>query len=144
MPGCARGVTVPLSLAYTLTQTRLLDAFESADPQLGDVEAGDELPYVPRHLLNVSAGVDVWRFSAHAQLSFIDRMRELAGQGEGGLLTDAQVTVDAHVGFRVFDWARVYFDARNLGDRRALVARRPFGARPSAPRTLIVGLKLDY
>ncbi|MBL8953339.1 MAG: TonB-dependent receptor [Myxococcaceae bacterium] len=142
----SNGISVPLSAAYTYTQTELLDAFASADPQLGDVEPGDELPYVPRHLVNLSAGIDVWRVSAHAQLSFIDRMREVAGQGEAtdAELTDAQLTLDVHVGFRVFDWLRIYGDARNLTDTRAIVARRPFGARPTAPRTFIVGVKLDY
>lgn len=139
-------VTLPLSVAYTLTKTALKETFDSADPQLGNVTSGDELPYVPLHQLNVSAGIDVWRVSAYAQLNFIDRMREVAGQGEAapGELTDAVLTLDTHVGFKVFDWASLYFDARNLTDTRAIVARRPFGARPNAPRTLIVGLKLSY
>jgi len=139
------GVVIPLSLAYTFTQTALLEAFSSADPQLQDVEVGDELPYVPKHQLNVSAGIDVWRVSAHAQLNFVDRMRELAGQGEldPASTTDPQLTLDVHLGYRLFDGARVYVDARNLTDNRALVSRRPFGARPNAPRTVIVGLKLD-
>jgi Fe(3+) dicitrate transport protein len=137
-------VVVPLSLAYTLAQTELLDTFSSGDAQLGKVTAGDELPYVPRHQLNLSAGVDVWRVSAHAQLNFIDRMREVAGQGDEGPLTDPQLTVDVHLGFRVFDWLSLYADARNIADNRAIIARRPFGARPNAPRTLIAGLKLSY
>ncbi len=141
----SNGIVVPLSLAYTYTQTALLEAFSSADPQLGDVEAGDELPYVPRHQLNLSAGIDVWRLSAHAQVNFVDRMREIAGQGDAlpSDLTDPQLTLDVMVGYRVLDNLRLYFDARNLTDNRALVSRRPFGARPSAPRTLIAGLKLD-
>jgi Fe(3+) dicitrate transport protein len=140
------GIVVPLSAAYTFTQTALLASFSSPDPQLGDVEAGDELPYVPHHQLNLAAGIDVWRVSAHAQLNFIDRMREVAGQGAAlpGTLTDPQAVLDVHLGFRLFDWAQLYLDVRNLGDNRVIVARRPFGARPNAPRTIIAGLKLDY
>lgn len=137
-------VVIPLSVAYTFTQTALLDMFDSDDPQLGMVNEGDELPYVPKHQLNLSAGIDVWRVSAHAQLNFIDRMRELAGQGAEGPLTDPLLTVDLHLGFKVFDWLRVYADARNVGDSRVISARRPFGARPNAPRTFIAGIKLDY
>ncbi len=138
------GVVIPITAAYTFTQTSLLESFSSQDPQLGDVREGDELPYVPKHQLNVSAGVDVWRISAHAQLNFIDRMREVAGQGMEGPLTDPLLTVDLHLGFRVFDWLRLYADARNVGDSRVIVARRPFGARPNAPRTFIAGIKVDY
>lgn len=147
-------VTLPLSAAYTLTGTRLLSSFRSEDPVLGNAQEGDELPYVPRHMLNVAAGVDWWRLSAHAQFTFIDRMREVAGQGDfdsgsaAGLkpswTTDAQATLDVHLGFKVTSWASVYFDARNVFDQHAIVARRPFGARPNAPRTLIGGLKLTY
>jgi Fe(3+) dicitrate transport protein len=133
-----------VSSAYTFTQTSLLESFSSQDPQLGDVNAGDELPYVPKHQVNVSAGIDVWRISAHAQLNFIDRMREVAGQGMEGPQTDPLLTVDVHLGFRVFDWLRLYADARNIADTRVIVARRPFGARPNAPRTFIAGIKLDY
>jgi Fe(3+) dicitrate transport protein len=139
-------VTIPLSLAYTFTKTQLLSSFRSADPQLGNVKAGDELPYVPPHQLNASVGIEIWKMMAHAQFNFVDRMREVAGQGpvKPGMLTDAQVTVDLNLGFKIFDWAQVYLDGRNITDNRALVSRRPFGARPNAPRTLIAGLKLTY
>lgn len=40
---------VPLQLAYTYTRSSLRSAFSSADPQLGMVEAGDSLPYIPEH-----------------------------------------------------------------------------------------------
>jgi len=33
-------------------------SFSSDDPSLGEVVAGDELPYVPRHQASVTAGVD--------------------------------------------------------------------------------------
>ena len=76
----------------------MLTSFQSADPVWGNVEEGDELPYVPRHQLNISAGIDIWRIGAHAQLFFIDRMREVAGQGalEEKWATDAQVSLDVH------------------------------------------------
>ncbi len=139
-------VTLPTSLAYTFTGSQLLADTRSADPTIGNASAGDELAYVPRHLLNVAAGVDVWKLSAHLQFTFIDRMREVAGQGEfdPGLTTDAQLLLDLHVGFAITEWAQLYFDARNLLDSRVIAGRRPFGARTTAPRTFIGGLKLNW
>jgi Fe(3+) dicitrate transport protein len=139
-------VVVPLSLTYTFTGSRMLSTFSSDDPVFGQVREGDELPYVPKHLFNATAGLDVWRVSANAQVSFIDRMRERAGQGVlvDSLATDAQWVVDVHVGFKLTDWAQATFDGRNLGNSQAIVGRRPFGARPNAPRTFIGGLKLTY
>lgn len=139
-------VTLPLSATYTFTRTRLLETFQSADPVFGSVQTGDELPYVPAHSLNVAAGIDVWRVGAHAQLTFIDRMREQAGQGAlvDSMTTDVQVMFDAHLSFRLTDWAQIYVDGKNLFDSHAIVGRRPFGARPNAPRTFLGGLKLNY
>jgi Fe(3+) dicitrate transport protein len=139
-------VLLPMSVTYTYTGTRLLSAFRSDDPSFGEVNEGDELPYVPKHLVNAMAGIEVWRVNASAQLTFIDRMREQAGQGAlvGALTTDAQLVVDLHCGVKLSDWLEVYFDARNVGDSHAIVGRRPFGARPNAPRMLIGGLKLTY
>ncbi len=139
-------VKFPASVAYTLTKTRLLEDFESDDPQLGSVKAGDELPYVPMHQLNVSAGVDVWRIGFHAQLTFVDRMREQAGSGAlvDAKATDSQLVLDLHLGVKLNDYTQVYLDVRNALDSHALVARRPFGARPNAPRTILGGLKITY
>lgn len=139
-------VSVPLSLAYTLTGSSLLESFKSADPQLGDVEAGDELPYVPNHVLNVSGGFETSRVGLFGTLSYIAPMRELAGQGDWdpAWTTDPQVTFDVHLGVKLNEWASLYGDVRNVFDNHAIVGRRPFGARPNAPRTAIVGLKLTY
>ncbi|MFO0593689.1 MAG: TonB-dependent receptor [Myxococcaceae bacterium] len=137
--------TFPLSAAYTFTGSRLLSSFKSDDPVLGNAKEGDELPYVPHHTFNASAGVDVWRVQAHAQFTFIDAMRERAGQNpDPGWTTDVQATLDLHAGFTLTSWATVTFDVRNVTDQHAIVGRRPFGARPNAPRTFIGGLKLTY
>lgn len=139
-------VSIPLSAAYTLTGTALLNAFSSDDPLLGNVEVGDELPYVPAHQLNLAAGINVWRFGVHAQFNLVSPMREEAGQGpvEPGLATDWQATLDLVANAQVTDWLELYFNARNVTDQHAIVSRRPYGARPNAPRTFLGGLKLRY
>lgn len=136
----------PMSAAYTLTKTQLLESFKSADPQLGNVTAGDELPYVPMHQLNASVGVEAGRFGLHAQLNFVDRMREYAGSGEfkEGGATDVQTVLDLHLAYQLNDYVQLYGDVRNAMDSHSIVSRRPFGARPNAPRTIIGGLKLSY
>jgi hypothetical protein len=71
----------PVSLVYTYTGTEFLTAFESDYEPWGQVEAGDEFPYVPPHQAMLSAGVVHPRVSAHASLVYFDRMRTVAGQG---------------------------------------------------------------
>jgi Fe(3+) dicitrate transport protein len=139
------GVTFPVTVAYTFTQTRLLESFRSADPQFGQVEAGDELPYVPRHQVFASAGVETTFGGLYVNTTFIDTMREEAGQGEvpAGLKTDPLLTFDVNANWSVTRWGQLYLSARNVLDADAIVSRRPYGARPNAPRTVILGFKLS-
>ncbi|MDY7226619.1 TonB-dependent receptor domain-containing protein [Hyalangium rubrum] len=137
------GVTFPLSVAYTFTQTELLESFRSADPQYGTVEAGDEMPYVPQHQLFASAGVESAFGGVFLTATFLDTMREEAGQGEAaaGEKTEALLTFDLNASWSFSKNAHLYLSARNLLDNQAIVSRRPYGARPNAPRTVLVGLK---
>jgi Fe(3+) dicitrate transport protein len=137
------GVTFPTSVAYTLTQTRLLEDFRSSDPQFGVVRAGDEMPYVPRHQLFASAGVESALGGVHLSATYIGAMREEAGQGEAapGTATEAQLTFDLNASWNFAKKGELYLSARNLLDNQVIVARRPYGARSNAPRTLLLGLK---
>ena len=139
------GVSFPLTASYTFTQTRLLNDFRSADPQFGVVRAGDELPYVPWHQLFASVGVEGARWGAYVNATFVDVMREVAGQGviPAGEQTDALLTFDVNANWNVTRWGQLYLSARNVLDQEGIVGRRPFGARPNAPRTVILGFKIS-
>ncbi len=136
------GLSFPLSATYTFTRSELLDPFSSEE--WGEVAAGDELPYVPEHQLAAQGSLEAERWGVSVQVSYAGRMRELPGQGEEGLFTDAQLTLDATAKVKPFEWLEVYFNARNLLDARPIVARRPFGARTLAPRWLQAGVKLSF
>ena len=137
------GVTFPTSLSYTLTRTKLLEDFRSDDPQYGMVRAGDEMPYVPRHQLFASAGVESVLGGVFLSATYVGSMREAAGQGEipEGEKTGAQLTFDLNASWSFAKDAELYLSARNLLNEQVVVSRRPFGARPNAPRTVLFGLK---
>jgi Fe(3+) dicitrate transport protein len=136
-------VGLPLSAAYTHTRTEFLRTFQSSDPIYGMVEKGDEMPYVPRHQLNVTAGLDTRYFGAHAALTYVTAMREQAGSEALSrvMATDDLLNVDLGIELPIWPQLRVYANVRNLFDQAAIVARRPYGARPNAPRWVQVGIK---
>lgn len=142
----AAGLTLPARLAYTFTDARFLGDFSSNEPTYGDVRAGDELPYVPRHQLAASLGVETRALALNLAGTYVGSMRELAGQGEPAprTTTDAYFVLDASASYRVLSYLSVYANGRNLLDEAAIVARRPFGARPNAPRWLQLGLKASF
>jgi Fe(3+) dicitrate transport protein len=110
------------------------------------VNEGDELPYVPKHQLTATAGVEMSMWGANLGATYVTRMREKAGQGEPdpALATDAYFLLDAAAHVRPLKFLTIYATGTNLIGTAYLVSRRPFGARPGAPRWLQIGVKLDY
>src|SRR5690606_2772150 len=72
-------VQVPLWAAYTLSYGEFDQTFNSADPIYGNVQAGDELPYLPLHQLSAQVALELDRFEVHGQLNYASRTREQAG-----------------------------------------------------------------
>ncbi|WP_437500726.1 TonB-dependent receptor family protein [Sorangium sp. So ce1099] len=137
---------LPINVAYTLTRTEFLTSFTSDDPIFGRVVKGDEMPYVPRHQASLSVGVEHERAGLAVGASYVSAMREKAG-GEAmsrALATDEQLVIDASARVRVVGPLVLYANARNVLDAQFIVSRRPFGARPNAPRWLQVGAKASF
>jgi Fe(3+) dicitrate transport protein len=110
------------------------------------VEPGDELPYVPRHQLNASLGLESERVGALIGVNYVSKMREQPGPGEieASLHTDEQVVVDVGGNLKILRPLTLYANVRNLFDSHDIVSRRPYGARPNAPRWVQVGAKVTF
>ncbi|MEM9488429.1 MAG: TonB-dependent receptor [Myxococcota bacterium] len=134
---------VPLRLSYTFTRSRFQSDFTSRNPIWGDVNTGDELPYVPAHQLAIHSGVAGQGWDAILSGRYVSAMRDSAGQGDEGLeqRTDAAWVLDLAGSYGFGRWGKAYLTVDNLLDRSYVVSRRPFGARPGKPRTLILGYK---
>lgn len=142
----AGSVRIPVNIAYTLTQTEFLSTFVSGDPIYGSVTKGDEMPYIPRHQVVGSAGVENDRAGLSAGVGFITATREQAGSGalNDVLATDEQFWVDLGAHVKVLEWLTLWGNARNIFDNQVLVSRRPYGARPNAPRWISVGARASF
>ena len=141
----APGLWLPARATYALTDARFQTTFESDFPLYGSVERGDALPYVPAHQASLALGLEGWRWNVLAFGAGASSMREVAGQGRGGLRTDPTFHLDlaatyeiAYVGAGAFS---VYLRADNLTGSRAIASRRPMGARPDKPFGLLGGLR---
>jgi len=140
----AKGLRVPLRLSYTFTRSRFQTAFLSTNPQWGRIEIGDEQPYVPPHQLSVQAGIGTRRWELNAAYRFTAAMRDSAGQGDDGLMTDAAHVIDASGSFAIKRWLKLYVTVNNVLDAVYVTSHRPFGVRPGMTRLVIGGIKLDW
>jgi Fe(3+) dicitrate transport protein len=136
-------IDLPVDLRYTWTaEAEFRNAFESDFDPWGDVQVGDELPYIPEHQLRATAGLesDKWRFNIAA--SYVGKLRTRAGQGA----FIPEESIDSHVVWdMVASWQftphlSTYVKVDNLFDETYIAARRPAGVRPGLPRTAFLGL----
>jgi len=138
----ASRLRVPLALSYTWTRGKFRTGFDSDYEPWGNVEAGDELPYLPEHQLNVSLGLQGARWDVFASATSGSVMRTAAGQGPippyGG--TDAFTVVDLTAGYRLDGGVRLQAAVQNALGATYIVARRPAGVRPGLTRTFVLGL----
>lgn len=139
------GISASAEVAYTFTSAHFLSDFQSDNPSWATVVAGAELPYVPSHQGQVRLRAAKGPLELGVGAAYYGPTRELAGVGEpsaavlipGRVLLDATASVD-------FGAARFYVTATNLTNQSALVARRPFGARPQAPLLFQAGFKYSF
>ncbi|MDQ3367097.1 MAG: TonB-dependent receptor [Myxococcota bacterium] len=141
-----RKISLPFALAYTLTRSSFQHSFASEFGGWGTVEEGDELPYLPRHQLAVSASAKTPRYEVGASARYQGAGRDVAGQGEiaDTERTAALFTVDLSVHARLHALAELYATCSNLLDEQVIISRRPYGARPNPPRMFAIGYKARF
>lgn len=143
LPGELR---LPFNASYTFTRGQFLNSFDSQDPIYGSVQAGDTIPYVPQNQVGASLGLEHDRAGGNVGISYVSAMREQAGDEplDEVVATDELFVVDVSARVKVLGPLTIYGNVRNLLDDQYIVSRRPYGARPNAPRWLQVGAKLAF
>jgi Fe(3+) dicitrate transport protein len=141
-----RGLSLPVSLAYTLTRSSFQHAFSSEFAGWGEVDEGDELPYLPRHQLAISAAVKHKRGELGAAARWRGESRDVAGQGPipEAARAESLFTIDLSAHARLHALAELYATCSNLLDEQVIISRRPYGARPNPPRMITVGYKARF
>ncbi|MCH8961118.1 MAG: TonB-dependent receptor [Bacteroidetes bacterium] len=139
-------LSMPARLAYTFTKAEFQNAFESEFDPWGTVAEGDGLPYVPKHQLALSLGLQTMRFGVELSGKYVSRMRTTAGQGPfiDRESTDAHLVLDLAADYRLTRQVKLFASVRNLTNEAYIVARRPAGVRPGLPRLFLLGVKMDF
>lgn len=132
--------SLPLTLNFTHTQTEFQNAFDS--DVYGEVEVGDEIPYIAENQWNFLAGISHAKFDINANARFVGEMRTQAGTGT----IAASERVDRN--FLIDVSGRYHFNKNltgtlnmiNVLDNEYAVSRQPAGLRPGHPFGLNAGL----
>ncbi len=138
---------LPVRVAYTYTSAEFQSSFESDYDSWGpQVEAGDELPYLPEHQIFGRLGYLEGRWSAFLDTTWVDQMRTTSGSGPipSGEGTDDHLIFDLSAGFELTGGLKLLGQVRNLTDEVYVAARRPAGVRPGLPRTVLMGVEWGF
>jgi Fe(3+) dicitrate transport protein len=139
-------LSLPVSAAYTLTQSSFQTSFSSELAGWGDITKGDALPYLPAHQVAVSAAVKAPHWEIGATTRWRAASRDVAGHGPipEAVRADALFTIDLTSHVHLHDYAELYATCSNLLDEQVIVSRRPYGARPNPPRMIALGYKARF
>ncbi|MDB4972441.1 MAG: outer rane iron(III) dicitrate receptor, partial [Myxococcaceae bacterium] len=141
-----RKYRLPLMVSYTWTRSQFDHAFTSGDPIWGNVHKGDNVPYIPPHQVRAQLGLEHPVGGMNVGITYVGAMRELPGVGplSSTIATDKQTIVDIAGQAHIWGPLSLYANIQNLFDSQYIVSRRPFGARPNAPRWTHVGIRAVY
>ncbi len=136
-------IDVPLSIRYTWTaEAEFREGFESDYDPWGDVQPGDQLPYIPENQFRAQAGLAAEQWRVNLAANYIGEMRTVAGQGA----VIPEESIESHVVWDLLgSWnfteaLSAYVKVDNLFDETYAAARRPAGLRPGLPRTAYIGV----
>ncbi|MBL6826394.1 MAG: TonB-dependent receptor [Candidatus Marinimicrobia bacterium] len=134
-------IQMPLELSWTSTKSEFQESF---DGFWGEVSKGDELPYLPDTMIALNLGLNVDKFSANISMKKTSEMRTVAGSGRiaESNATDELTIIDLGLRYALQDNIRLSVGINNFMDDDGIAARRPYGARPTMPRSFSLGV--DY
>jgi Fe(3+) dicitrate transport protein len=135
------GLVMPIRGTFTWTHAAFSRSFRSDFPQFGDVERGDRLPYVPSAQGFVSVGLQHDRFVASVGAEARTGLRDVAGSPPVQPEVPPLFLLDASAKVRVHEGLWVYGAGQNLAGSSTLASLRPYGARPVARRTVLLGVR---
>ena len=138
------GIALPLSVSYSYTDSEFNTDF--SDSFWGDVLAGDELPYVAKHQLTLSAGLEAGVWGINGVLNSVSKVRNSAGQGPIPLAeaVGPRTILDLAGYYDLSDSIKLKLKVENAFDTEYVAARRPYGLRPGKPREVFAGIALDF
>jgi Fe(3+) dicitrate transport protein len=137
---------LPISFGYTFTDTAFLNSFGSDDGLWGEVNKGDELPYIAKHQFNTSITLE------HASYEF-----SIGGRLNGAFKTIASAdSVNEDNGIQsnfIIDFSGKYHISKTVSltskiinalDKTYAVAKVPAGLRPGHPFGIYGGIEFKF
>lgn len=145
-PSISANLSLPITLVYTFTDATFATGFQSGFALWGNVEKGDELPYLPKNQLRADIALEGNAWGLALAVKFTDEMRGAAGSGafREGEDIKALTTFDLSLYYDFSNDITLRLVGENVTNELEVVSRRPFGARPNSPRMLKLNIAYRF
>lgn len=139
-------LSMPVMFSYTLTDTEFRNSFDSANGIWGEVNIGDEVPYISRHQFYTSIAIENEQFSLNLSGRYNGAFRTQAGSGNipSNEKVAANFIIDAGGRYKLNKNLSLTANVINLLDETYATARVPAGLRPGHPFGVYAGFELNY
>ena len=137
---------LPVSFGYTLTDTEFVNDFASDEGIWGDIEKGDEIPYISKHQFNASVALEHAKFELVLAARYNGEFRTIAGKGAipSEFSVPNNTIVDFASKYKFNKHLSLTGNINNLFDTTYLVSRVPAGLRPGMPFSASVGIAAQF
>lgn len=138
--------SLPLTLGYTYTNTKFLNSFGSDDSLWGEVNEGDQLPYIPEHQLNVMLSLEHAKYELNLSGRYNGEFRTKAGSGDitNDELVNSNFIIDFSAKYYFSKYLSITGNVINMLDETYAVSRVPAGLRPGHPFGANLGLEFTF
>jgi Fe(3+) dicitrate transport protein len=135
-----KGFKLPLTLSYTLTDTKLSTDFNSS--VWGNVQQGDEIPYIAKNQFALTAAFESEKFNLAISGKYVDAFRTVAGIGTipSQNKVNSNFIVDLSAKYHLSQKVSLMSNIVNLMDKEYAVSRVPAGLRPGMPFSINFGI----
>ena len=138
--------SIPMSIGYTLTNTEFLSSFGSSDSLWGIVRIGDELPYIPKHQLNMAISLEHSNYELNFNARYNGAFRTVAGKGSipKNEKVSSNFIVDFSGSYSLNKQLKLTANVMNLLNNSYAVSRVPAGLRPGHPLGIYAGFEFRF
>lgn len=136
----------PFNVNYTYTHSEFQNKFTSLLDTWGDVQKGDELPYVPTNQAQIDAGIETEDWQGYITVKYVGNVRTKAGTGTilQSNIINRRVIVDLSAQYELNSNQALSMNIENVFDKQ-YIATRVFGsAMAGKPRSVSLGYRYTF
>lgn len=137
---------LPLNFSYTYTHTEFQNSFESEVGIWGEVNKGDEMPYIPNNQFHAGIGLEHPKFDLNLNGRYMGEFRTLAGIGSipDAERVDSNFIIDFSAKYHFNKYLSFTGNMINVLDKHYAVSRVPSGLRPGHPFGAYIGISAQF